>query len=246
VTAPTARPAAPPIGKPVLLDAYCGAGGAAVGYARAGFTVVGVDIEPQKHYPFEFHQGDAIEFIRRHGRAFDAIHASPPCQAHTALRARHADRAYVDLVGPTRVALLATDRPYVIENVPGAPLLSPLLLCGTMFGLGTAEAELRRHRLFESSVVLFGRRCQHGRANRCVGVYGGHARNRRRMIGVYGHGPWSIRRKAERGMPDFSVEDARASMGIDWMTMAEMSQAIPPAYSELVGGQLLRALEVAA
>jgi hypothetical protein len=127
-----------------LLDLFSGAGGAAVGYARAGFEVVGVDIEPQPNYPFEFHQADALEFCREHGHEFDAIHASPPCQAYTPLRAVHG-KDYPDMLAATREALEATGLPWVIENVPGAPINSGIFLCGTMFDL-----RVYRHRWFET------------------------------------------------------------------------------------------------
>lgn len=103
------------------MDLFCGAGGCSMGYHRAGFEVVGVDLHPQKRYPFEFHQADAIKFCREHGHEFDAIHASPPCQAHSALRALQKGKVYPDLIPATRAAVAATGKPYVIENVPGAP-----------------------------------------------------------------------------------------------------------------------------
>lgn len=134
--------------KPRLLDLFCGAGGAAMGYHRAGFEVVGVDLKPQKHYPFEFHQADALEFLAEHGREFDVIHASPPCQAHTSLKNLH-DKDYPELIEPTRRLLEKTGLPYIIENVVGAPLRNPILLCGSSFGL-----RVRRHRLFESNWFL--------------------------------------------------------------------------------------------
>lgn len=149
-----------------LLDLYCGAGGCAVGYSRAGFDVVGVDLNPMPRYPFEFHQGDALDYLREHGHEFDVIHASPPCQAYCSLKSMPNAKVHPDLVAPTREALEATGKPYVIENVPGAPLLSPTMLCGTMFGLGTGDADLRRHRLFETNwslVLPFGMFCKHGR-----------------------------------------------------------------------------------
>jgi DNA (cytosine-5)-methyltransferase 1 len=223
VTAPIARPAAPPTGRPVILDAFSGAGGAAVGYHRAGFDVVGVDIRPQPRYPFAFEQGDAIEFIRRHGREFDAIHSSPPCQAHTKCRALWG-REYADLIPQTRAALVATGRPYVIENVENAPLLSPIVLCGTMFGL-----KVYRHRKFESSVFLM--------------APPHPARHPVRMPRANTPGPDGYICVAGHFSP---LATGRTAMGIPWMSRDELSQAIPPAYSEFVGSQLLRALGVAA
>jgi hypothetical protein len=133
-----------------LLDAFCGAGGAAMGYHMAGFEVVGVDIKPQKHFPFEFHQGDALEYIRDHGHEFDAIHASPPCQHYSMIQriTRNKDK-WPDLVDPVRQLVTASGLPFVIENVEGAPLRIDLMLCGSMFAL-----RMIRHRIFESNVKM--------------------------------------------------------------------------------------------
>lgn len=228
--------------RPRLLDLFCCAGGAGMGYHRAGFEVVGVDIAPQPRYPFEFHQGDALEFLADHGHEFDAIHASPPCQAHTALKTMHNAKQHIDLIPDTRALLERIAKPWIIENVMGSTLGSAVMLCGTMFGLGTDDAELRRHRVFESSHVLLGLECKHGRRN-VVGVYGGHVRNRKRVrtIGIYGEECRDSRRKHDKSCPDFSIQQGREAMGIDWMTIAELSQAIPPAYTEYLGKQLLTA-----
>jgi len=226
--------------RPRLLDLFCGAGGAGMGYHRAGFDVTGVDIKPQKRYPFVFIQADALEFLAEHGHEFDAIHASPPCQAHSAMKTMHNAKEHIDLVPATRRLLQSIGRPYVVENVPGAPLHAPVTLCGTAFGLGWQDAELRRHRLFESSLLLLVLPCQHGQRSDVVGVYGGHLRNRRRrVIGVYGEGVRDSVRKTDKGVADFGVDHGRAAMGIDWMTLAELCQAIPPAYTEHIGRQLL-------
>jgi DNA (cytosine-5)-methyltransferase 1 len=204
-----------------LLDLFCGAGGAATGYYRAGFTeIVGVDIKPQPRYPFEFVQADALAYVAEHGHEFDVIHASPPCQAYTQIR-YVTGRQYPELIEPTREALCATGKPYVIENVPGAPLIADMTvwLAGTMFGL-----KVFRWRGFESNVLLlspkafpnarYGKACKQGRAP----VAG-------QFITVTGN---------------FSGQDyARDAMGIDWMTRKELTQAIPPAYTECIGLQLL-------
>lgn len=131
--------------KPRLLDLFCKAGGAGYGYWQAGFDVVGVDIEPQKRYPFTFIQADALEYLARHGGEYDAIHASPPCQAFSKMKNpdKAHRKAHPDLVDPVRELLMRTGRPYIIENVPGAPLLSPVTLCGSQFGL-----KVYRHRVF--------------------------------------------------------------------------------------------------
>jgi DNA (cytosine-5)-methyltransferase 1 len=208
--------------QPRLLDLFCGAGGAAMGYHRAGFEVVGVDIKPQPHFPFEFHQADALEFPLD---GFDVIHASPPCQAHTALKTAWNAKEHPDLLTPTLERLKAITEPWVVENVPGAPMLRHLVLCGTMFGLGIDNAELRRHRWFEVrnwDVPVLRTPCAHKQNPITIGVYGQHGRDRRRSVQTF-----------------FSVEDGRQAMGIDWMTGDELSQAIPPAYTEYIGRQLL-------
>lgn len=221
-----------------LLDLFCGAGGAAMGYHRAGFEVVGVDINPQKHYPFEFHQGDALEFCMAHGWEFDAIHASPPCQAYSSMRrGRWQDRQHPDLVGVTRECLTRLRLPWVIENVVGAPLRNPTMLCGTMFGLQTtAGNQLRRHRLFETSIPMgLLPPCQHNGLS-AVGVYGGGQHPARRKRG----------RAVELATPrdaDFGIRTRRTVMGIDWMIGRELNQAIPPAYTEWIGRQLMATLE---
>jgi DNA (cytosine-5)-methyltransferase 1 len=222
MTAPTARPAAPPTGRPVILDAYSGAGGAAVGYHRAGFDVVGVDIVPQPRYPFAFEQGDAIEFIRRHGRDFDAIHASPVCKGFTRARHMHGGE-YPNQIPATRAALRDAGRPYVIENVPEAPLLGPFVLCGTMFGL-----KVYRHRAFETSCFMLAPRC------------GGHPDRLPDNCVVGPHGFVTI--AGNHGHTAY----APTAMGIDWMGQHELAQAIPPAYAHWLGVRLLRALGRAA
>jgi len=225
---------------PRLLDLFCGAGGAAVGYNRAGFEVVGVDHKPQKHFPFQFILADALEYVRDHGHEYDAIHASPPCQAYSDLTRMWNAKEHPDLVAPTRNFLNASGLPYIIENVPGAPLKASIMLCGTMFDLGINGAELWRHRYFETTFTLpLTRPCAHYSRGRVIGVYGGHGRDRRRVIGVYGH---SGGRSVRDGTQQFSVADRRMAMGIDWMNGAELSEAIPPAYTEFIGCQLMRLL----
>lgn len=229
--------------KPRLLDLFCGAGGAGMGYHRAGFEVVGVDIRPMPRYPFEFHQADALEYLAEHGAEFDAIHASPPCQAFSDLRHMPNAKEHPNLIDPTRQLLLKTGKPYVIENVEGAPLNDPIILCGTMFGLATVSgnAELWRHRQFETNwPLLLVPPCAHRVKPKVIGVYGGHGRDRRRVITVVGHTGGSSKRD---GTQQFTVEQRREAMGIDWMTGAELSQAIPPAYTEFIGRQLRQYLE---
>lgn len=156
-----------------------------MGYHRAGFDVVGVDKDPQPHYPFEFIQADAIEFVREHGLKFDAVHASPPCQVHSKTAVTH-NVSHPDLIEPTRDALREVGRPYVIENVEGAPLIDPLVLCGSEFGL---------------------------RANDVDGV-------------------------------SLALRVRAALLGIDWrMNEHELNQAIPPAYTQHIGTQLIAHLK---
>lgn len=202
-----------------ILDLFCGAGGAAVGYSRAGFDVVGVDLKPQPHYPFEFHQADAMTMTTADLGRFDAIHASPPCQAFTNARVIHG-RAHPDLLTPIRELLEKTGLPWVIENVPGAPMRKDLVLCGSMFGLGDDDAGLNRHRWFEFSdptIAPLVSPCQH----------------KRKTISVFGHG----------GHVYNGVASWRRAMGIDWMTRDELAQAIPPTYTEFIGRRLLEHIE---
>ena len=206
-----------------LLDLFCGAGGAAVGYHRAGFEVVGVDVAFQKHYPFEFRQADALEYLAEHGREFDVIHASPPCQAYSAgARMRKGvAKDHPRLIEPCRASLVAIRATYVIENVPGAPLLDPFRLCGSSFGL-----RVRRHRLFEASLRLIPPPCEHN-GSVVIGVYGDHPEN-------------APIRKGHPAMRARDMMEAREAMGIDWMPLwAEIKEAIPPAYTEWIGRQLL-------
>jgi DNA (cytosine-5)-methyltransferase 1 len=214
-----------------LLDLFCKAGGCTKGYQRAGFYVVGVDIDPQPNYcGDEFYRADAVSVLRGFAPlgfvgSFDVIHASPPCQAYIRSGNVARDGRHPDLLGPVRELLTATGLPYVIENVPGAPMRPDLILCGSMFGL-----EVRRHRWFESNANLspFVPPCDHSRP----------------VAGVYGH-PHGAGGAADGMLPGDLATWSRA-MGIDWMTAPELAAAIPPAYCELIGSRLLESLERAA
>jgi DNA (cytosine-5)-methyltransferase 1 len=230
--------------RPRLLDLFCGAGGCSVGYARAGFEVVGVDIAPQPNYPYEFHQAHAAELLRDLLDAkstwsgsqqrrmwllsdFDAIHASPPCQAHVkgfaaVNRARGRELGHTDLIAGIRELLIETSLPYVIENVEGAPLLNPVKLCGSSFGLA-----VQRHRLFESNVALMAPPCAHHLQREAKYPTNWRPNGEKRLakvVQVYGNAAGTDL------WPD--------AMGIYWMTTEELAEAIPPAYTEHVGGYL--------
>lgn len=233
------------MGKPKLLDLFCCAGGASMGYYRAGFDVTGVDIVFQPHYPFKFVQADALT-VDLDG--YDAYHASPPCQRYSVMtNGRWQDRVanHPDLIEPIRKRLLATGKPFVIENVEGAvtELINPVKLCGTMLGLGTKEGnQLRRHRYFEcNGFWLLVPPCSHNNGS-AIGVYGGGqnpARRKPATIGVWGHAGGTSNRD---GLIQFGTQDRRDAMGIDWMTGKELSEAIPPAYTEYIGKYLLEAV----
>lgn len=203
-----------------LLDLFCGAGGAGYGYHLAGFEVTGVDIANQKHYPLEFIQSDAIEYVKKYGHLYDAIHASPPCQAYSATRSiRNND--HEDMIDEVREALIATGKPFIIENVPNSPLIDPVQLCGTMFNL-----ETYRHRLFETNWKLdepdhpkhiaplnnMGRLPKEGEFMHVVGNFVG----------------------AEKG---------RQVMEMPWAPRRGLSQAIPPSYTNYIGKELMKQLK---
>lgn len=212
--------------RPLLLDLFCGAGGAAVGYHRAGFDVVGVDLKPQPSYPFPFLQCDALEYLARFGWMYDAIHASPPCQPHSQTRHLWNARRHEDFLPQTRALLNVSGRPYIIENVPGARLLNPVTLCGVSFGL-----KVFRHREFESGHLLLAP--THERHDGSTGSHRGYSTERggrNGFICVAGH--------------NYQRDAGMRAMGIDWMkSRRELSQAIPPAYTEYLGKQLLAHLE---
>lgn len=206
---------------PSVLDLFCGAGGAAVGLNRAGFDVVGVDIKPQSRYPFEFIRADALSVS---SSGFDLIWASPPCQQFSPLAGREDLSGYPDLIEPVRALLKAAGVPFVIENVPAAPIRKDVMLCGAMFGLRSY-----RHRHFETSFEVE------------------QPKHPRHVVRVNRRGENRRQHWARGGFltitGDVGTYCGTDAMGIDWMTGAEMSEAIPPAYSEYIGRAALRSVE---
>lgn len=212
-----------------LLELFCKAGGAGTGYDRAGFDVVGVDIEPQPRYPFEFVQADALAYVAKHGHEFDAIHASPPCQHYAHITP---DKSiHPDLIATARFYLIMSGKPYVIENVAAARkhLINPVMLCGAAFGL-----KVYRHRYFECNFAVDVP--EHEPHNDSV-PSAGHR--------VFRDGEWTY--LSPKGFISVAghvgnVPYVRFAMGIDWMTQGELAEAIPPAYTQYIGQQLQRHL----
>jgi DNA (cytosine-5)-methyltransferase 1 len=214
-------------GRPRLLDLFCCAGGAGLGYYRAGFEVVGVDIDPQPNYPFEFVQADAITLEPKFLATFDAIHASPPCQSYSDLAKRNRNgHEWPRLIEPVRKMLIKSGLLYVIENVEGAPLFNPVVLCGTMF----PQLRVLRHRLFEANFeIIAPPHKKHPRV---------HTFDKRKSH--YGKtDEWKDFVQVTGG-GNCTIAAARAAMGIDWMNKYEINESIPPAYTQLIGEQLIR------
>jgi DNA (cytosine-5)-methyltransferase 1 len=212
-----------------VLDTYCCGGGAGWGYHLAGAQVTGVDNAPQPDYPLEFVQADAVEYILAYGHLYDFIHASPPCQAHTDLKHAWNAHQHADLIPATREALREVGKPYIIENVEGAPLKDPVILCGSMFRLEADGYQLVRHRQFEASFSLPqpDHHCKDdGRP--VVGCYGGKVRNRRAVATGSQH---------SRVGTTLPLETGQKAMGIDWLNRKKLSQAIPPAYTRWIAEQ---------
>jgi DNA (cytosine-5)-methyltransferase 1 len=220
--------------RPLLLDLYCGAGGAAMGYHQAGFDIIGVDNQPQPHYPFEFVQADALDVLADGLPVVgdphcypDAIHASPPCKRHSAMTNCRPGTAetHDDLLTPTRELLIKTGLPWIIENTPGAPMRPDYILCGCNFNL----PRLRRQRWFETSWQGFDLMppCSHPDPTVTVAGHTG-----------YRKGPGHTRYGR--------LTDWVAAMGIDWMNRDELAQAIPPAYTEHMGTELMAHIKAGA
>jgi DNA (cytosine-5)-methyltransferase 1 len=222
----------PKAGKVRLLDLFCCAGGAGVGYSRAGFDVVGVDINPQPNYPLSFIQADVFALKAKFIAQFDAIHASPPCQSYSDLAKRNRNgHEWPRLIEPTRKMLVKSGLPWVIENVDGAPLRNPIVLCGTMF----SGLRVLRHRLFESNFPIV--QPPHGKHPKV------HTFDRRKSH--FGKtDEWKDFVQVTGG-GNCTLAAARAAMGIDWMTKNEINESIPPIYTQYIGLQLLQHLIIA-
>lgn len=219
-----------------LLDLFCCEGVGARGYIAAGFDVTGVDVEPRfaKRYPGRFVHADALAYVREHGHEYDVIHASPPCQAYSITRHTH-NASHPDLIDATREALRATGKPYVIENVPGAPLIEPLTLCGSMFELDADDDDgtylvLRRHRLFESNMALHAPGpCDHAPGVQVAGAYGAGTADK-----------WKARHVRHGGYtPAKHVREALLGVPPGAHTLHGLSQSIPPAYTRWIGSLIL-------
>ena len=216
------------IPKPKLLDLFSGAGGAGMGYHRAGFDVTGVDNKPQKRYPFHFIQADALSLPIEFLQQFDAIHASPPCQKFSVASIRHIQegKVYPDCLTQIRIKLKTAGRPWIIENVLGAPMSRMIILCGLMFNL-----KVFRHRAFESSFLIFSP---------------SHPSHNGKKIGegyysvAGGSGRWKSWGKVHRNISKGTIAEWRDAMGINWMTAKEIKESIPPAYTEFIGKQLMK------
>ena len=208
-----------------LLDLFCGAGGASMGYAMAGFDVTGIDVKHGKRYPYTYIRGDVRDYLNPDFLIqFDVIAASPPCQTFSATKhlrnAQGKSTSKVNMIPEVRDALIASGKPYIIENVPNAPLIDPVLVCGSAFGL-----KVRRHRLFESNVPLKGTVCDHRAQGKPVGIYG----SMRDEIPNGGH-------------TAKTMDEANKAMGISHMIWGELVESIPPAYTNYLGMQIRHAV----
>lgn len=242
------------VSRPKLLDLFCGEGGAAAGYMRAGWHVTGVDMKNfRDRYPGDaFAQGDALAFLAEHGHEFDAIHASPPCQGYSIATAGNPEARgkHKRLIAATRELLELAGVPWVIENVEqaGSQMRDPILLCGRMFGLGADDLDdvplvLDRHRLFESNVTLTSPPHPAHGDEQVAGVYGGSRRAKRRpgesLAEVAPRDRYAARYERKGGYVPRSKAVQQALLGIDWMTVKGMQESIPPVYAEFVGRQLM-------
>jgi DNA (cytosine-5)-methyltransferase 1 len=236
--------------KPRLADLCCKAGGAARGYALAGFRIMGFDIERQPRYPYDFFKANILELNPKiWAISYEAFHASPPCQGYTAMRHAHNARTHAREIPAFVDWLQATGRPWVLENVEEARsdmeasvrahagLHGPITLCGSMFGLGTQGCRLERHRLFIANFpIIAPASCRHDPRTPVIGVYGGHARKRAAR-----HGGRGTRDVWEGGHRTAAADAMGIPVGA--MTLDELSEAIPPAYGLWMGQQLMEHLK---
>jgi len=218
-----------------LLDLFAGAGGCSVGYKRAGFEVTGVDIQAHPDYPYKLLVADVLDFIRKDGwhDGFDVIHASPPCPRYSSITNVSGNPdSHPDLVPVMIEVLSATGKPWVIENVMGAPMPGSAILCGSSFGL-----RVRRHRQFMSNLPLTSSKCDHKSQGRAIGVYGNQTGSYESQLARY------KRIGRDYGLRAENVADAQDAMGINWMNKwDDLTDAIPPAYTEYIGTQLRHAI----
>ena len=198
-----------------------------MGYSRAGFEVTGVDLKHGKRYPFKYIRANVLEILANIEflNGFDVIHASPPCQTHSITKnlriAQGKSTSKIDLIPETRAGLIQSSKPFIIENVMGSPLIDPIMLCGSAFGL-----KVRRHRIFESNIKLTGSLCDHKKQGRPVGVYG------------------SLNDEIPNGGKTAkTITEAREVMGIEWGIWTELVEAIPPIFTKYLGRQAINELQ---
>jgi len=216
-----------------VLDLFCGGGGASMGYYQAGFEVIGIDIKKKRNYPFQLIKADVMKFLKETPQKwfeqFDLISASPPCQKYSRASngASWGEVSKVDLIHDLRIELKRLNIPYVIENVEGSPLVNPIKLCGSMFGL-----KVRRHRIFETSfsIDLGEIKCQHKKQGKPIGVYGSMNDTVKGVCSKTGKTVYG-------GSTAKSIEEASMAMGIDWLGWSSLKEAIPPAYTKFIGQQ---------
>lgn len=215
------------------LDLCCKAGGASVGLKQAGFDeVVGADIKPQPRYPFQFILANVLTLSPEFIQSFDFVWASPPCQKHTEMKTMHNTLEHECIIDPLRELLIEAGVPWAMENVPGAPLRDPVRLCASSLCPDCDGYYMQRHRIVETSWGMnYAPPCNHRRSLAVLGMYGDHIRDRRRRPG-----------SKARGLEDPALSTAQAITGIDWMTLNEMSEAVPPSYSRFVAQDWMRSV----
>ena len=214
-----------------VLVLYCCGGGSSMGYSLAGFDVTGVDIVKKRDYPFEQIKADALEIVKDIDflKTFDLIHASPPCQGYSrAAKCSWGKISKINHIPIIRKALIKSKVPYVIENVEGSPLDSPIKLCGSMFNL-----KVRRHRLFETNIIFNHELlCNHKKQGKPVGVYGSMNDTVKGICSKTG-------KEVKGGSTAKTLNEAREAMGINWLNWKDLTQAIPPTYTYYLGTKIM-------